>query len=658
MNDVKWGPLGETVYARTYSRPKADGTNETWPETVERVVDGNLDLAGVLAALAGDDRDALIERMGDFRILPAGRHLWASGAKSKLGLFNCWRAGWGPALADHFVFTFDQLMLGGGVGANYGSDYLRPLEKPVTELDVRFRMAPSHPDRKAFVDSGLKEESGTRSSVFFVEDSREGWVYALRLLFMLAVTPNAGRAPVKVVFDVSGVRGYGAPILGFGGTASGPGPLMHLLAAVAGVLNGAVGRQVTPIEAMQIDHEIASCVVAGNVRRSARMSILHWKDPHVMEFLECKSDGVSHWSTNLSVEVDSEFWNPSEMQRGHRDRVLRKVAEGMHRNGEPGFYNSELAAVGERGDVRATNPCGEITLEAWEQCNLGHVNLAHPAHQDPDHLLESFRLMARFTTRATLGETSSARSKVVKDNNRRIGVGVFGFQEWLAAQGLRFSDVGTEYNELALILNGWRDAVREAADAAADAYGFARPVKVTTVAPTGSIAKLPGVTEGIHPVYAKRFVRRVRYALHDAELARLKAEGHPVEPCKYSANTEVVSFYVQDAAVERFGDLIEDVSELSLNEMMQVQALFQSEFADNAVSFTANFDPGVVTVEELEAAVLRWGRVLKGTTAFPEMGMEQSPMERLSEEDWISVGSVEVGQSLDDSCASGACPVR
>ena len=421
---IEWGPLGETVYDRTYSRPKADGSKESWPETVERVVDGNMALAGMLALEDADEREELIRRITNFEIIPAGRHLWASGSQSKLGLFNCWRAGWGPSLADHFVFTFDNLMLGGGVGANYGREYLDPLEMVRTELDVRFGMAPSHPDRHAFVQSGLKEDSGLRAVTFHVEDSREGWVQALRHLFTLAVTENAGRDPLRIVFDVSAVRGAGAPIKGFGGTASGPVPLMQLLAGVAGVLNETVGRKIYPLEAMQIDHEIAACVVAGNVRRSARMSILHWKDPSIFEFLSCKQDGASHWSTNISVEVDGEFWNPAAIQKGHRDRVLRAVAEGMLRNGEPGFYHSELAKAGERGDVRATNPCGEITLNEWEQCNLGHVNLAHPAHRDPQHLLESFCLMARFTTRATLAETTSARSAAIKAENRRIGVGV------------------------------------------------------------------------------------------------------------------------------------------------------------------------------------------------------------------------------------------
>jgi len=36
--------LGEFVYNRTYSRVKADGTNEKWHETVERVVNGTFNM--------------------------------------------------------------------------------------------------------------------------------------------------------------------------------------------------------------------------------------------------------------------------------------------------------------------------------------------------------------------------------------------------------------------------------------------------------------------------------------------------------------------------------------------------------------------------------------------------------------------------------------
>ncbi|TMZ45693.1 ribonucleoside-triphosphate reductase, adenosylcobalamin-dependent, partial [Klebsiella pneumoniae] len=120
-NPIPWGPTGELVYERTYSRPKPDGTRETWPETVRRVVDGNLALAGKHER---NERDELVSLMEEFKILPAGRHLWASGVPGRQYLFNCHVSGWGEDITEHFEFTFLRLMEGGGVGANYSNRFL------------------------------------------------------------------------------------------------------------------------------------------------------------------------------------------------------------------------------------------------------------------------------------------------------------------------------------------------------------------------------------------------------------------------------------------------------------------------------------------------------------------------------------------------------
>jgi ribonucleoside-triphosphate reductase len=111
------------VYERTYSRVKADGSKETWPETVKRVVDGNLALVDEKFQLDFERQD-LFDMMLDFKILPAGRHLWASGVTNAQHLFNCWVAGWTDRPSEHFEFTFMRLMEGGGVGASYSNSNL------------------------------------------------------------------------------------------------------------------------------------------------------------------------------------------------------------------------------------------------------------------------------------------------------------------------------------------------------------------------------------------------------------------------------------------------------------------------------------------------------------------------------------------------------
>ena len=74
---VNWGPLGETVFNRTYSRPKGDRF-ETWTEMVNRVVEGNLSLVDpkFIEPLEASRLAALIHSM---KVMPGGRHLWVSG---------------------------------------------------------------------------------------------------------------------------------------------------------------------------------------------------------------------------------------------------------------------------------------------------------------------------------------------------------------------------------------------------------------------------------------------------------------------------------------------------------------------------------------------------------------------------------------------------
>ena len=73
-----------------------------------------------------------------FQALPAGRHLWVSGVEGRQFLFNCHTAGWGPRLHNHFTWLFNELLKGGGVGANYSTDLLRELPAPTGQVELTF----------------------------------------------------------------------------------------------------------------------------------------------------------------------------------------------------------------------------------------------------------------------------------------------------------------------------------------------------------------------------------------------------------------------------------------------------------------------------------------------------------------------------------------
>jgi ribonucleoside-triphosphate reductase len=491
---------------------------------------------------------------------------------------------------------------------------------------------------------------------------REGWARAWGQLFDAA---SGLRSANGVSIDVSDVRKAGAIIETFGGTASGPAPLVKSIVACYIVLQRAVGRHMTSVEAMECDHHIASAVVAGGARRSARMSIVHWQDPQIMEFISCKTNHMLHWTTNISVEVDDEFVGAIYDGDAHATNVLHAMAAGMIANGEPGLYNSSLAAVGERGDVRSTNPCGEICLEEGESCNIGSVDLDLYG-TDEDGAIEAFRLMARFLIRSTLIKPYSPAVAEVEARNRRIGVGFLGMQGWAAAHGVRYEDIPSS-EMLATKLHLFRQVIREEADRYCNRLGISKCIKVTAIAPNGTISQLRGTQPGVHSVIARWFWRRVRFTVGDPGIDEAYKRGLYVEPCIYADNTMVVRYPVQDSILNNHpAHLIQQADEISLDAQLAVLAFVTNTFCygndGNAVSFTANLDTSVYTrPEDLAPVITQWLPDVKGLTVFPSMSRPQSPYEPITEVEYLSAlieGQAFSGSSNDGECAGGACPVR
>lgn len=674
---MNWGPSGEIVYGRTYSRTKPNGEKEQWPETVERVVDGNLALVDERYQLE-NEREDLIRLMTDFKILPAGRHLWASGVKNAQHLFNCWVSGWTDKPSDHFEFSFLRLMEGGGVGANYSNRFLQhfPLIQHFLQVDIV--CDPEHPDYETLKAEGVLSTlyDYEWEGAYPIEDSREGWAAAL--VDLIDTHYREDTVHFNRVYDVSRIRHAGARLKTFGGRASGPLPLAHMLIEVSKILSDKHGHRLDGMSAMEMDHEIAKCVVAGGVRRSARMAMMHWADEQITDFIYCKSESGKHWTTNISVEVDDFFWTrlrdlDKTVGRVQAELVLEKLSEGAVRNGEPGMWDSSLSNVGEPNEVVCTNPCGEITLEPWEPCNLGHVNLAafvdEYGNESLYEVYKAHKLMTRFLIRATFAAVGDEKSREVLDRNRRIGVGHLGVASYLAMTGRKYSDAPAD-PEFKAKLRSWAAAVDDEAVRFCHQLRIPVPVKKRTVAPTGTIAKMPGVSEGIHPIFSRYFNRRIRFNTRGDDLAQvdeLREQGFHVEDDLYAPDTLVVTIPTKDSLVaaveaihgpERAEELVQSADELSLNELLAFQAMYQTCWADNAVSFTANVNPDKYTAKDVSDQLVRFAGLIKGATVFPESSMPQSPYERITKEEYESATAKAVEDGVDLECSSGACPVR
>lgn len=660
---------GRTVYERTYRREKPNGDLETWPETVRRVVDGNVKLVAPRYIEPGE-RDRLVSFIEDFKLVPAGRHLKSSGVNN-FALNNCWASAWdGSKPEEHFTFSLLRLAEGGGVGSNYSNSYLSDYPSVALPVKVHIVCDPAHPDYNEMAGFLSTEFSHTWVGAFPIEDSRQGWADGLAEVIKAAHDPSTQHT--DRVFDVSRVRHKGAVLRSFGGTASGPAPYAEMLIEVGRILAGATGRRITGIEAMDMDHEIARCIVSGGVRRSARMSIMHWADLQITEFLNCKQNQNRHWTTNISVEIDDDFIKLANEGDVGANLVLEHLAQGALNNGEPGFWNSSLTAVGEVDGTFTTNPCGEATLNAWEPCNLGSVNLGAFVDAfglvDKAGLMEAHRLMTRYLIRATCAPVEDPKSAEAIARYRRIGVGHMGFADYLAKQGILYSEASQPLFGVAKALDAMSAQVDEASSEYSNIMRIPKPIKSRVVAPTGTISKLAGVSgEGIHAPFADYFIRRIRFSMVDegeaAQVASYQAKGYRTELCNYAANTMIVEIPTKDPLVDQVMDpeYVQHAGQLSLEQMLDIQELYQTHWADQAVSYTASVDPARYDIEYVKSIILKYMPTLKGSTIFPEMSREQAPYERISRDEYL-VRAAEVGietadTSYEEVCAKGGCPI-
>ena len=335
MSKIPFGPLGLVTYTRTYSRTKEDGTKETFPETVDRIVNACDTQLGM--ELSDDKADQLKDIMINMKGMVAGRFLWQLGSPTvdKLGmasLQNCAVTAVDDPIRP-FTWAMDMLMLGCGVGFNIQREYVYEIPKVLKGAT----------NRATRVDSNDAD--------FIVPDSREGWVKLLGKV--LKAYFYSGE---KLTYSTKCIRGKGTPIKGFGGTAAGPEELCQGLDWICEILDKRIGKKVRPIDCLDIMNILGYIVVAGNVRRSAQLAVGDYDD---IQFLKAKRwdlGPIPNWRamSNNSVacrdtsELPKEFW------------------AGYEGKGEPyGLINLNLSrATGRIGetqypdlDVIGYNPC-------------------------------------------------------------------------------------------------------------------------------------------------------------------------------------------------------------------------------------------------------------------------------------------------------------
>ena len=613
FKDVGGNALGEITFIRTYSRMKEDGTKERWYEVCKRVIEGMYSIQKDHAKqnrLPWNDRKAqssaqeAFDRMFNLKWTPPGRGMWMMGTplvmekKNSAALQNCAFVSTRDIdrndPGELFGWVMDALMLGVGVGFDtLGNE--KQLE--------------------------IYEPSGD-TSIYEIPDTREGWVESVRLLINSFLRANQN----LVDFNYDLIRPLGEPIKGFGGTASGPEPLMKLHNDIRKVVGGRKGELIDSRAIVDIVNLIGTCVVAGNVRRSATIAV---GLPEDEDFINLKNAEVFPDRNSFDPENPGWAWMSNNSISAEVGMDYDKYVDLITNNGEPGFIWLDvtrnwgrLADPKDGKDFRVMgfNPCAEQPLESYELCTLVEVHLNK--HEDKADFLRTLKFAYLYGKTVTLLSTHWQKTNAIMQRNRRIGTSLTGIASFADSKGLpalrEWMDEG--YRKIRNYDNQYSEwlCVRES-------------IRVTTVKPSGSVSILSGATPGVHwTPGGKYFMRAIRFANTDPMLHLFKAAKYKIEADLVSQNTSVVYFPINSGHKR-------SEKEVTLFEKIGLAATTKKYWSDNGVSVTLSFDKETES-KHIAPALHMYEGQLKAVSFLP-MGntvYPQQPYTQITEEEYLS----------------------
>ena len=613
FSDAGSNSLGEITFIRTYSRRKEDGTKEKWYEVCQRVIEGMYTIQKDWAKsnrLPWNDRKAqasaqeAFDRMFTLKWTPPGRGLWMMGTKlvmekkNSAALQNCAFVSTRDIDRNDpgalFGWTMDALMLGIGVG---------------------FDTLGREKEMEIFNPEG-------ESIVYEIPDTREGWVESVRLLINSYLRSNQS----PMTFDYSEIRLEGEPIRGFGGTSSGPGPLIKLHEDIKKIIGSRAGEKFDSRAIVDVINLIGTCVVSGNVRRSATLSLGVAEDD---DFINLKNSEVFPERNSTDSENPGWSWMSNNSIAAEVGTKYEDYIDLIADNGEPGFIWLDVTRNwgrtidpkdGKDYRIMGFNPCAEQPLESYELCTLVEVHLNK--HKDKADFMRTLKFAYLYGKTVTLLSTHWQQTNAIMQRNRRIGTSLTGIASFADSRGLPE-------------LRDWMDdgyaKIRHYDNKYSEWLCVRESIRVTTVKPSGSVSILSGATPGVHwGPGGKHFLRAIRFSNSDPLLHLFKAAGYEIEKDVVSANTQVVYFPISSEH-ER------SEQEVSLFEKIGLAATAQKYWSDNGVSVTLSFDKETETKNVAPALHMYEGQ-LKAVSFLP-MGNKtypQQPYTHINEEQYLS----------------------
>jgi ribonucleoside-diphosphate reductase alpha chain len=496
------------------------------------------------------------------------------------------------------------------------------------------------PNSPTLLNAGT--EAGQLSSCFVlpVPDSVEEIFDAVKYTALIHKSGGG------IGFNVSHIRPKGSAVGDHLDTAGGPVALVHVFAGAADYI-----RQ-------------------GGVRRGCNSVVLSVDHPDILDFIKAKNNPLALTNFYNSVSVSDGFMTRVKEGKDYplidpytgrtaryldAREVFNHIVDQAWRTGDPGLVFTDRVnwdnPTPNLGRLETITGCGEQALSDYESCNLGSINLVKMLKRTDDGLAIDYNKIARIVPVAVrfldnvidINRFPIPAIEQATKRTRKIGLGIMGFADMLIRLGIPYNStkaitVAEEVmkfitglaheasHQLALergVFPAWRGSVHEARGIPM------RNASCTTIAPTGTLSIIAGVSSGIEPIFASVFVRNI---LDGENLLEINPYFEEVARERGFFNQELMEQLVLTNHLYRRTEIPEDVRRVfvtahrvSPDWHVRIQAAFQRH-TDNAVSKTVNFPKSATREDIAKVFTMAFEQGLKGITVYRDNSRELQPL--------------------------------
>ena len=398
-------------------------------------------------------------------------------------------------------------------------------------------------------------------------------------------------------------------------------------------------------------------------RRGALMISLDCHHPDLLDFIDAKTSPDAVTKANISVRVTDDFmeavindkeWvmsftRPETGETITKSARAKEIFEKLCKNnwdwGEPGILfwdtvsNYNLLEFDDTFEYAGVNPCAEEPLPAGGSCLLSSINLSAFVKDkefdfnDFDETVANSVIYLNEVLEEGLSLHPLEEQRQSVADWRQIGLGIMGLADMLIKMELPYDseqarqlceEIGLVMADQALYTsaflaghngpyNNYKSYVQkseflknntcESTREAIEAYGL-RNSQLLTIAPTGTISTMLGISGGIEPIFANSYTRKTE-SLH----------GHDEY---YKVYTPIVKEYMDEHGIKDEAELPNwfcTSSTISPLNRVLMQGVWQKHI-DASSSRTVNL-PEEATIEDVEEIYLNaWKEGLKGITVF------------------------------------------